>query len=155
VASAYLQPEGFPGVETDGVPVLAGILLKGEEAQFAWDFGLTRVAALLGMRYHYYPCPTWSDPNREPVTSLRGMDKSIPGKRFSPESDPGATSISSEHRFSIQQHFLQAKLLEYSLLSDQADFGMDKLHAEFFSWTDRLRTGKCELKSILLNAVVH
>src|SRR6266481_7171965 len=72
----YIEPQGFPGVETRGVPLLAGILLKNDEAQVAWDLGLTRVTALLGMKYHYYPCPTWSDLKREPVTSLKAMEKS-------------------------------------------------------------------------------
>ena len=66
----YIEPHGFPGVETKGVPLLAGILLKNDEAQVAWDLGLTRVTALLGMKYRYYPCPTWSDLKREPVATL-------------------------------------------------------------------------------------
>jgi hypothetical protein len=72
----YVEPQGFPGVETGGVPLLAGILLRNDEAQIAWDLGLTRVTALLGMKYRYYPCPTWSDLKREPVASLKAMEKS-------------------------------------------------------------------------------
>jgi hypothetical protein len=72
----YVEPQGFPGVETSGVPLLAGILLKNDEAQVAWNLGLTRVTALLGMKYRYYPCPTWSDMKREPVASLHAMEKS-------------------------------------------------------------------------------
>jgi len=72
----YIEPQGFPGVDTKGVPLLAGILLKNDEAQIAWDLGLTRVTALLGMKYHYYPCPTWSDLKREPVATLHAMEKS-------------------------------------------------------------------------------
>jgi hypothetical protein len=73
----YVEPQGFPGVETGGVSLLAGILLKEDEARIAWDLGLTRVIALLGMRYRYYPCLTWSDLKRESVASLSGMDKSV------------------------------------------------------------------------------
>ena len=76
----YIEPRGFPGVETKDVPLLAGILLKNDEAQIAWDFGLTRVTALLGMKYRYYPCPTWSDLKREPVASLQAMEKSFLGE---------------------------------------------------------------------------
>lgn len=76
----YVEPQGFPDVETMGVPLLAAILLKGDEAQIAWDFGLTRVTGLLGMKYRYYPCPTWSDLKRESVVSLRAMDKSLLGE---------------------------------------------------------------------------
>jgi len=76
----YVEPQGFPGVETRSVPLLAGILLKDDEAQIAWDLGLTRVTALLGMKYHYYPCPTWLDLQREPVASLRAMEKSFLGE---------------------------------------------------------------------------
>ncbi len=73
----YMEPQGFPGVETRSVPLLAGILLKNDEAQIAWDLGLTRVTALLGMKYRYYPCPMWSDFKREPVASLSAMDESL------------------------------------------------------------------------------
>ena len=72
----YVEPQGFSGVETRGVPLVAAIVLKDDEAQIAWDLGLTRVTALLGLRYRYYPCPTWSDLKREPVASLRAMEQS-------------------------------------------------------------------------------
>jgi hypothetical protein len=72
----YIEPQGFPGVETKDVLLLAGILLKNDEAQIAWDLGLTRVTALLGMKYRYYPCPPWSDLKREPVATLHAMEKS-------------------------------------------------------------------------------
>ncbi len=49
---------------------------KNDEAQVAWDLGLTRVTALLGMKYRYYPRPTWSDLKREPVATLHAMEKS-------------------------------------------------------------------------------
>ena len=76
----YIEPQGFLGVETGSVPLLAAIILKGDEAQIAWDLGLTRVTALIGMKYRYYPCPAWSDLRREPVASLHDMDKSLFGK---------------------------------------------------------------------------
>ena len=76
----YVEPEGLLGVETGDAPLLAAILLKGDEAQIAWKFGLTRVTALIGMRYHYYPCPVWSDLKRKPLISLREMDKSLLGQ---------------------------------------------------------------------------
>jgi hypothetical protein len=73
----YVEPQGYPCVETSGVSLLAGILLKGDEAQIAWNLSLTRITSLLGMKYRYYPCPTWSDLKREPVTSLSAMEKSV------------------------------------------------------------------------------
>ena len=76
----YIEPQGLLGVETGDSPLLAAILLKGDEAQIAWDLGLTRVSALIGMKYHYYPCPMWSDLKREPVVSRHDMDKSLLGK---------------------------------------------------------------------------
>ena len=75
-----MVPEGLAGVETGGVPLMAAIALKGDEAQIAWHYGLTRVSALIGKTYRYYPCPTWSDLSREPVVSLRGMDSSLLAK---------------------------------------------------------------------------
>ncbi len=74
---AYVEPERFPGVETGGAPLLAAILLKNDEAAIARDFGLTRVLALLGRKYHYYPCPPWSDLKRQPDISLDAMGDSI------------------------------------------------------------------------------
>src|SRR5439155_7799210 len=62
------------------ISLLAGILLKGDEAQIAWDLSLTRITGSLGMKYRYYPCPTWSDLKREPVTSLGAMENSVLGK---------------------------------------------------------------------------
>jgi hypothetical protein len=76
----YAEPRGFPGVETRGVPLLACILLKGDEGQIAWDFGLTRITALLGKMYRYYPYPTWCDLKREPVASLGSMEGGFLGK---------------------------------------------------------------------------
>lgn len=73
----YVEPQGFPGVETSGVPLLAAILLKEDEAKIASDLGLTRITALLGKKYRYYPCPTWSDLKREPVASQGAMDKTL------------------------------------------------------------------------------
>lgn len=73
----YVEPQGLLGVETGATPLLAAILLKGDEAQIAWDFGLTRITALIGMEYRCYPCPIWSDLKRQPLISLSDMDKSI------------------------------------------------------------------------------
>jgi len=73
----YVEPESFPGLETGDSPLLAGISLKNDEALIAWELALTRVVALLGMRYRYYPCPTWSDLDRQPVASLAAMGNSI------------------------------------------------------------------------------
>ncbi len=76
----YVEPQGFLGVETRGVPLVASILLKGDEAKIAWDFGLTRITSLLGKMYRHYPCPTWCDLKREPVAFLGAMEESILGK---------------------------------------------------------------------------
>jgi hypothetical protein len=76
----YVEPQGLLGVETGDTPLLAAILLKGDEAQIAWDFGLTRITALIGMEYRHYPCPVWSDLKRRPLITLRDMDQSFLGK---------------------------------------------------------------------------
>jgi hypothetical protein len=73
----YVEPESFPGVETGDSPLLAGILLKNDGALIAWRLGLTRVVALLGRHFRYYPCPTWSDLSRKPVASLAVMENSL------------------------------------------------------------------------------
>jgi len=56
---------------------LAGILLKGDEPEIVWSFGMTRVAALLGMNYRHYPYPVWSDLRRDAVASVKSMKKSF------------------------------------------------------------------------------
>jgi hypothetical protein len=76
----YVEAHGFPGVETREGPLLAAILLKGDEGPIAWEFGLTRITAMLGKMYHYYPYPTWSDLKREPVGSRGAMGESFLGK---------------------------------------------------------------------------
>jgi hypothetical protein len=73
----YIEPESLPGVETGESPLLAGILLKNDEAMIAWRLGLTRVVALLGKHFRCYPCPPWSDLNRRPMASLASMENSI------------------------------------------------------------------------------
>ena len=72
----YTRPEGFVGVEMPQVPLIAGILLRLDEAQVAREFGLTRVLALLGLQNRYYPHPTWSDLRRRPVATLAEMQAS-------------------------------------------------------------------------------
>jgi hypothetical protein len=72
----YIEPEHLPGVDTGDVALLSAIMLKGEEAEIASNYGLTRVTALLGARYHYYPSPPWSDLSREPVATLAEMKSS-------------------------------------------------------------------------------
>jgi hypothetical protein len=76
----YVEPRGFPGVETREGPLLATILLKGDEGPIAWECGLTRITAMLGKMYRYYPYPTWSDLKREPVGSRGAMEESFLGK---------------------------------------------------------------------------
>jgi hypothetical protein len=69
----YVTARGFHGLEMGEVPSLAGIMLKGDEAQIAWNLGMTRMIGLLGKKYRHYPCPIWSDLEREPVASLQPM----------------------------------------------------------------------------------
>jgi len=56
---------------------LAGILLKDDEPEIVWSFGITRVVALLGMKYRYYPYPIWSDLKRDAVASSKSMKKNL------------------------------------------------------------------------------
>ncbi len=72
----YIDPQAFPEVQTPK-PLLAALFLKGDEARVALALGLTRVTDLLGMQYRYYPCPPWSDLNRDPVLSRKDMQKSV------------------------------------------------------------------------------
>lgn len=72
----YVEPEALPGVDVAG-PMLAAILLKGDEPEIVRQFGITRVTALLGMKYRRYPYPVWSETKRDPVASLRPMQKTF------------------------------------------------------------------------------
>jgi len=73
----YVEPVSLPGVETGESPLLAGILLMNDEAMIAARLGLTRVAALLGKHFSYYPFPPWSDLDRQPMVSLASMENSL------------------------------------------------------------------------------
>ncbi len=73
---AYVEPETLPGVDAPG-PRLAGILLKGDEPEIVWTFGITRVVALLGLKYRHYPYPVWSDLKRDAVASIKSMKKNL------------------------------------------------------------------------------
>jgi hypothetical protein len=72
----YVEPETLPGVDAPG-PRLAAILLKGDEPEIVWFFGMTRVVALLGMKYRHYPYPVWSDLKRDAVASIKSMKKNL------------------------------------------------------------------------------
>ena len=76
----YIEPEDFLGIDTGDVSPLGAIILKGDEAQIAWDQSLTRIAAMIGMTYRYYPCPPWSDATRKPVISLTKAQDSVLGQ---------------------------------------------------------------------------
>src|SRR5215469_311992 len=76
----YTEPLPVPGVDAGNGPLLTAIMLKGDEAQIARDFGLTRVTARLGQEYRYYPFPPWADLDREPVITSAEMDKSVVAK---------------------------------------------------------------------------
>ena len=60
----------------------------------------------------------------------------------------------SERGFSIHQHFLHAEFLEYALLGDLADSGVNKFNSEFLIRRELLRTLKGELKCIFFETVV-
>lgn len=61
----------IPTPSLPGVPVPAGalgaILVTRDELEAVIQFGLTRVMARLGQAAVYYPCPPWSDPEREGI----------------------------------------------------------------------------------------
>jgi len=67
---------------------------------------------------------------------------------------PSASRARSERGFSIHQHFLHAEFLEYALLGDLADSGMNKFNSEFLIRRELLRTLKGELKCIFFETVV-
>lgn len=77
----YTEPQPLPGVDAGNGPFLTAIMLKGDEARIAWDFGLARVTARLGQEYRYYPFPPWADLDREPVITSAEMDKSVVAKQ--------------------------------------------------------------------------
>jgi len=96
----YVAPENLPGVDMPS-PALAGILLKGDEAVIAWNLTPTRVTALMGKSYRYYPYPFWSDLQRTPVGSpkiwTRALLKSCRGSSGY-HSAYGALSFSSSRQ---------------------------------------------------------
>ncbi|MFQ5926664.1 MAG: hypothetical protein ACE5MH_04435 [Terriglobia bacterium] len=88
---AYINPSPLEGVELPSAPSLAVIGLYGEEMDAAKLYGVTRVAAFLGMAYRYYPCPPWLDLDRASLVSLAALEKSVL-KMFTRATIPGATA---------------------------------------------------------------
>jgi hypothetical protein len=63
--------------ELHGVPVpadaLAAIMIRDDETEAVQHGFVFRVAALLGESTRYYPCPPWSDREREPVLAAEKL----------------------------------------------------------------------------------
>ncbi|MEY3443225.1 MAG: hypothetical protein RLZZ519_1506 [Bacteroidota bacterium] len=55
----------LPDPDQQESPRLAMILLHAEEVEIIRNFGSLRMMSLLGQKYSYFPCPIWSDIDRD------------------------------------------------------------------------------------------
>jgi hypothetical protein len=75
----YIRAEQFPNIYLPP-DALAAVMIKGHEVELIQEIGYYRIATLLGLEYHYYPCPPWSDRMRSPVLFSGHLEKSFLGK---------------------------------------------------------------------------
>lgn len=81
VALAYAPYQVIPGVIFPRSALIA-LMISAEELQAIKAFGFTRVMALLGKKYRYYPCPPFSERKRSSLSFHESFEKSTLGKYF-------------------------------------------------------------------------
>lgn len=108
----YARAEAMAGVE---VPpgALAAVLITAEEIAVYQAFGQSRLLALLGQAYRYYPFPPWADLKRASVTSMASNDGSLLGQ-VPRAAVTGAARIDGE-RLALRLHPSSAALLRQML----------------------------------------
>ena len=70
----YLPAQEVQGLELSPDCLLA-MMLVGDELMAVQSFGATRVAAILGNAFRFYPWPPWFDRTRASLVALREMEK--------------------------------------------------------------------------------
>jgi len=77
--TAYLYPLPLPGIKLPS-PALTVIFMSEADYKLFQAFGLTRLIAIRGNHFHYYPCPPWSEFPLPDIVSLGAMQRSILNK---------------------------------------------------------------------------
>lgn len=108
----YARAEAMAGVD---VPpgALAAVLITAEEIAVYQAFGQSRLLALLGQAYRYYPFPPWADLQRASVSSMASNDGSLLGQ-VPRAAVTGAARIDGE-RLAVRLHPSSAPVLHQML----------------------------------------
>lgn len=72
----YAPPQVLRGVRITA-PWILGLIVTGEEAAAAQQFGVVRLMGALGRRYRFFPTAPWADRDRDPVLALSDMSQSL------------------------------------------------------------------------------
>jgi hypothetical protein len=108
----YARAEPMAGVELPA-GALAAVLITAEEIAVYQTFGQSRLLALLGQAFRYYPFPPWADLQRASVTSMAANDGSLLGQ-VPRAAVTGAARIEGE-RLAVRLHPSSAALLQQML----------------------------------------
>lgn len=108
----YARAEAMAGVDLPA-GALAAVLITAEEIAVYQAFGQSRLLALLGQAYRYYPFPPWADLKRASVTSMASNDGSLLGQ-IPRAAVAGAARIEGE-RLAMRLHPSSAPLLQQML----------------------------------------
>jgi hypothetical protein len=108
----YARAEAMTGVDLPA-GALAALLITAEEIAVHQTFGQSRLLALLGQAYRYYPFPPWADLQRGSVTSLASNDGSLLGQ-VPRAAVTGAGRLDGE-RIALRLHPSSAGLLQQML----------------------------------------
>lgn len=92
---AYVPAHPLPGVEIPN-DALAALLMPDDELEVYEAFGASRLLALLGNAYRYYPFPPWSDISRASLTSVAGNTGSVRGS-LARLTVPGTARMTGSH----------------------------------------------------------
>ncbi len=102
----YAAPQFPSGLQTHA-RMMSAILLTASELEVCKRFGVTRMLAILGQAYSYYPCPPWADRERPSLASPDEMQaKSILAKGIPLLRLPGA-QFRLENRFRLVLRLLE------------------------------------------------
>ncbi|MEP7123438.1 MAG: hypothetical protein ABJE95_21100 [Byssovorax sp.] len=108
----YARAEAMAGVDLPA-GALAAVLITAEEIAVYQSFGQSRLLALLGQAFRYYPFPPWADLKRASVTSMASNEGSLLGQ-IPRAAVTGAARLDGE-RLSIRLHPSSAALLQQML----------------------------------------
>jgi Smad anchor for receptor activation-like, C-terminal len=107
----YIESQKFLEVPAPS-DALAAILVTEDEVRTVREFGALRVMSRLGFATRYFPCPPWSDPDRDGVafapTVLENVRRGrVPGVRVMREGDRTSVRVSSAAINTLRRNLME------------------------------------------------